>query len=71
MPSISSCGMRVRGIWCTVSGHGVLWALAVCSLGVYRIVIIVQKSNGFRFILSVKQNIVKAQVAMQNANMIV
>ena len=54
-----------------VSGHGVLWALAVCSLSVYRIVIIVLKTNGFRFILSVEQNIVKAQVAMQNANVIV
>ncbi len=69
MSSIFSRSKRVRGIECTVSGHGVLWALI---LGIYRMVIIDQQSGGFRFIiLSVEQNIVETQVAVQNPDMIV
>ena len=59
--------------WCTVSGRdGVLWVLVVSRLGVYRIVVIDQQSNCFRFIiLSVEQNIAETQIAVQNSDMIV
>ncbi len=66
MPGIFSRGTRVRGIGCTVSGHGVLW------VGIYRMIIIDQQSDGFGFIiLSVEQNIVETQVAVHNLEMIV
>jgi hypothetical protein len=61
--------IQVRGIRFTTSGHG---GLQIRNLGVNRIVVVDQLSDGLRFIvLSVEQNISETQVAVQNPEMIV